>query len=555
MRYTLLSLILVAAAGHSGAVTSTQDAEWESLSGDQSCIRTFRASVVENDADWEKLWAEHNCGLSEMPPLPEVDFDADRVIAVFLGSRERGGYSVKMGLEPNAADPTELLVSIDEEKPALGGFQITLLTQPYEFRKVRNAYTAIRLPALKTSISANRQGLTSANMPGEKMSSSAGLALFKDWESVAGLTGLRDALAMTSLYDGRISGMGTVKPGILLTQSLPPPAGSGRGRDLPPPAGQRGKDLPPPAGEGRGKDLPPPAGGGGRLPPPAGRRLPQPIYRGGPLPSDHSALRNATPAVFTFGMRYIGYWNGDVYNKTATGTLNRKGDTAGSRYSVGLTSLRVSETINFYYSSEDDEIYYQTIEETIGRSTRNLVILFTNNGAKPLMPWENERFTFNLRGSNISMGSQNGAYRYHVTFTVDPSNPGTVTANLTAGTKRKIAPDRNGVTAQIQASGGGLKLVIRDTWASEYAGETLDISFVIRRDDGRFFRRDDIVQRMTARNPLHINATGVHEHHISGGYAARSGKFYLESWSFRRANSAISTSGWIGKGSGNTINK
>lgn len=54
-------------------------------SGDFSEIHERREVRIENWDDWETLWNEHSGGST---PPPYIDFDADTVVAVFLGDRE-----------------------------------------------------------------------------------------------------------------------------------------------------------------------------------------------------------------------------------------------------------------------------------------------------------------------------------------------------------------------------------------------------------------------------------------------------------------------------------
>lgn len=62
-----------------------------------SRIDAPRTVVVKDGAAWRRLWAEH--AGSEMPP-PQVDFAADMVVGVFLGSRPSGCHSTAIkGIE------------------------------------------------------------------------------------------------------------------------------------------------------------------------------------------------------------------------------------------------------------------------------------------------------------------------------------------------------------------------------------------------------------------------------------------------------------------------
>ncbi|MFC1679519.1 hypothetical protein ACFL2T_04850 [Elusimicrobiota bacterium] len=569
MKTTLLTLIMAATPAFAGMQGYSTDPGWQQITGDTSCIRELRAVVVKDAESWEKLWKQHSCDVSEAPQLPPADFGGERVIAVFLGWRASAGYKVELDLKETASNPPELVVTYSEKAPEQGKFHAGLMSQPWVLRKVKNDYSAVRIPTR-----------TAASVPQEsekRIDDGTQLATTKLVEGgwLADLGDMRDAMGARAFFDGSAAktGIPTGLGGVIAYPStaegmklagLPPPPGQKKkqGGKLPPPPtreqerqDQGGKKLPPPPKKDQGKKLPPPPGVGKPLPPPPGVKLPRPIYPGGPLPSNDPRLENADRTYSTYGKKYIGYWRGDAYYKTAQGRLKRTPEDIGETFRVNLTSIRVRKYYLFYYDSEDREITWTPTEKEIERRSKNLVIEFTNDYDKPMMPWEAESFVFSLRGNTVSLDSQSGSYRYHVLFTVNPDNPGTIVAHMTAGDKLRTSPDPKGVSAGIQATGNGLKLVIRDKWSEEYAGEDLEITYVIRRDDGHWYSRDDIVQRATSGSPLRIRATEVYEHGITGGFASKSGEFYLESWSFRRAGSHISTSRWIGKGKGNTITK
>lgn len=85
------------------------------------------ARVVSDAAAWSALWKEA-FGLE----APEVDFARKAAVAVFLGPRNTGGYSVEF-LEP-VPGRQSFVVRYRERRPSPRGFVIQAFTQPYAIR-------------------------------------------------------------------------------------------------------------------------------------------------------------------------------------------------------------------------------------------------------------------------------------------------------------------------------------------------------------------------------------------------------------------------------------
>lgn len=536
----------------SGAFAQAQD--WQKLAGDGSRIAAPRAVVVTNPGAWDVLWREH---AGDGVPAPAVDFAQEKVVAVFLGRRGRTGY--KVALEADASNPAEVVVSYAEQAPK-ASFGATMVTTPFVFQKV--AARQVRLVTKEAGSSAKPAAAAPAPAPSAPMGVSAELSGVK--ASVARMSDLRDAVASAAAFDGSAVRTAANGPevGKLLAQ-LPPPPGAGgqdtvRGaKPLPPPPGsgnggdRGGKPLPPPPGQGGeqgGKPLPPPPGTGKPLPPPPGVRHPQPEYPGGPLSKGDHRLADADRTYTTQGMVYVGYWfNGTEY-AADRGVVKVGPQDAGKSYILRLDSPQVQKYAKFYYDPSDGQYYWVPDSDRTGRVvSRRIEVTF---GARTLQPWEREEFTFSLDGRDLRLESQNGAYRYSAQSTTDLQDPERVYVTMTPGQKLLTAPDHNGVSARLEDIGGTLTLVVEDRWAAEYAGETVELAFVIRKDDGSFWSRDPVVLQASANGPYRM--TGARQDFT---VTTGSGKFYLESWSFRRAASKISSGGWVGKGQGNTVKK
>ena len=264
--------------------------------------------------------------------------------------------------------------------------------------------------------------------------------------------------------------------------------------------------------------------------------------------SKHDArLENAERTYSTFGMQYIGYWNKGTSYATERGTVRVGPQDAGKSYVMRLDSPQVQETIKFF-RDQNGQYFWAPDSDRTGRViTRRVEVSF---GPRTLQPWESETFTFSLDGRDLRLESQDGAYQYGAQSTTDLQDPERVYVTLTPGAKRLTAPDQNGVSARLENVGGTLKLVIEDKWANEYAGENVELAFIVRKDDGSFWSRDPVVLQAAANGPRRVSGPRTDIDVTSG-----SGKCYLESWSFRRAASKLSHNGWVNKGKGNTVQK
>ncbi|MEK7656702.1 MAG: protease complex subunit PrcB family protein [Elusimicrobiota bacterium] len=93
-----------------------------------SCGVSKAASLkVESAEEWEKLWKD-----AFNREAPAVDFSTRFAVAVFLGLRQTGGYSVEF-LEPAARADTAV-IRYRTRAPGPGAFVIQAFTTPYAIR-------------------------------------------------------------------------------------------------------------------------------------------------------------------------------------------------------------------------------------------------------------------------------------------------------------------------------------------------------------------------------------------------------------------------------------
>ena len=123
---TLAGLVLAGsavAAEKSSCVAVIQ--EWK---GANSAREAPKRIVVKDQKGWEEVWSGMKGNESPKPETPKVDFDSQMVIAVFMGTRNTGGYSVKItSVEQNG----KVTVKVKESSPPPGAIVTTALTSPY----------------------------------------------------------------------------------------------------------------------------------------------------------------------------------------------------------------------------------------------------------------------------------------------------------------------------------------------------------------------------------------------------------------------------------------
>ena len=101
--------------------------------GTQSGIERQRFETLRDAAALRKLWQAHNAGVSPTPPVPEVDFSKEMVIAAFAGTRKSGGYVLSVSRITVYPDRIEIDLSLTQ--PGSDCMVTEALTQPFVFAK------------------------------------------------------------------------------------------------------------------------------------------------------------------------------------------------------------------------------------------------------------------------------------------------------------------------------------------------------------------------------------------------------------------------------------
>lgn len=105
------------------------------VQGAHSGYQTANHMVIDNPEEWADVWQQHASDIIPPPPIPEVDFTDDQVVAVFMGEKRTGGYSVEiLTVETNSSevdDLTSLVIQVEYRQPQLGDIVQEVITHPY----------------------------------------------------------------------------------------------------------------------------------------------------------------------------------------------------------------------------------------------------------------------------------------------------------------------------------------------------------------------------------------------------------------------------------------
>jgi protease stability complex PrcB-like protein len=105
--------------------------------GTYSAIESPRFEVIRDAAAFRSLWMQHVAAVSPAPPIPDVDFSKDMVIAAFAGIKNTGGYSLSISHLSSTDGRLEARLRLSEPGPTCIVPQA--ITQPYVI--VRTATT------------------------------------------------------------------------------------------------------------------------------------------------------------------------------------------------------------------------------------------------------------------------------------------------------------------------------------------------------------------------------------------------------------------------------
>lgn len=119
-------------SGGSGDSYPFQTLANEAYSG----VETAEKVVINDDKEWDKLWDKTYKIQDPTPTLPQVNFEKETVVGVYMGMRNSGGYGIEISKLIDAGK--EYQVVVREITPAKGGMATMALTQPFHLIKFDN---------------------------------------------------------------------------------------------------------------------------------------------------------------------------------------------------------------------------------------------------------------------------------------------------------------------------------------------------------------------------------------------------------------------------------
>ncbi len=143
---TIMVIIITFIAGCRGydIEDNPESLEFTSISkGQASSISEQRQLVIRDEQGFKDIWQE----IDDVRGLPEIDFENNMVIAVFMGERPTGGY----GIEIKSIDeyPDRITVNIVETEPGPDELTTQALTYPYHIVTTEKTDSEVRFGFLE----------------------------------------------------------------------------------------------------------------------------------------------------------------------------------------------------------------------------------------------------------------------------------------------------------------------------------------------------------------------------------------------------------------------
>lgn len=118
------------------AAPPVQEVRWEIVaSGNQAVTGEGRQfSIATSQSELVRLWNQAYGSILTPPPLPDVDFRRESVVAMFLGTQPTGGYG--LGVREVTLEDNEVYVTVDITEPGPNSITTQALTNPWIFVRV-----------------------------------------------------------------------------------------------------------------------------------------------------------------------------------------------------------------------------------------------------------------------------------------------------------------------------------------------------------------------------------------------------------------------------------
>jgi len=105
--------------------------------GTDSGIEEPLQVAIKTEQEWHAFWGRHASNTRPPRAPPAVDFSADMVVCVFMGTQNTGGYSIQ--IKSIDQGETGLKVTCETTSAPRGGMTTMALTQPFHMVCVANS--------------------------------------------------------------------------------------------------------------------------------------------------------------------------------------------------------------------------------------------------------------------------------------------------------------------------------------------------------------------------------------------------------------------------------
>jgi len=124
------------ATDESAFAPAPQQLPWEVLAQGQQAVGFDQPhyALVSDEAALINLWNQAHGSQLTLPPVPNVDFGRETVLALFAGQKPSGGYGVDV--RRVSVDNGELYVDLSVSRPAQGAVTTQALTSPWVMIRV-----------------------------------------------------------------------------------------------------------------------------------------------------------------------------------------------------------------------------------------------------------------------------------------------------------------------------------------------------------------------------------------------------------------------------------
>ena len=127
-----LSLMLAAVSIPVGCATARAGGGGEAVQTETFLLEGLRppgvpvgCMIVRNEEEWKNFWSQHS-----QKPAPDIDFEKNDLVMIFLGQKPNTGYSVK--ITHVREYPDKVVAEALETEPQPGALYAQVIVYPYD---------------------------------------------------------------------------------------------------------------------------------------------------------------------------------------------------------------------------------------------------------------------------------------------------------------------------------------------------------------------------------------------------------------------------------------